>query len=113
MNVYTWPVNVNSDFFNGNDQPKENTETTSFLSGRQVSWQINTKKLMTYKLKLKLTKTELADFWTWYNDVLGQNANAFECPALGTGTYRFTSVPSPEDTDQKIRVLSMEIEEVY
>lgn len=113
MNVYTWPSNINTKFFSGNDQPKENTETTSFLSGRQVSWQVNTKKIMTYKLKLKLTKTELADFWTWYNDVLGQNANAFSCAALGTGAYRFTSIPSPEDTDQKTRVLSMEIEEVY
>ena len=63
--------------------------------------------------KLELTKEELALFWTWYNDVLGQNAGAFQCPALGDGVYRFASVPSPEDTDQKSRVLSMEIEEVF
>lgn len=113
MNVYPWPESVNSKFFSGNDRPKENTETVSFLSGRQVSYQINTKKLMTYKLKLKLTKAELALFWTWYNDVLGQNACAFSCSAIGNSVYRFKSVPEPEDTGQKTRVLSMEIEEVY
>ena len=76
MNVIQWPEEIPSRFFSGNDQPKPNTETTSFLSGRQVSWQINTKKIMTYKVKLQLTKAELALFWTWFNDVLGQNANA-------------------------------------
>ncbi len=113
MNVYTWPDTIPSKFYSGNDQPKKNTETTTFLSGRQVSWQINTKKLMTYKLKLQLTKAQLALFWTWYNDVLGQNANAFSCPALGSATYRFVSIPSPEDTKQARRVLSLEIEEVF
>ncbi len=113
MNVVEWPSNINSRFFSGNDQPKANTETTSFLSGRQVSWQINTKKIMTYKLNLKLTKSELALFWTWFNDVLGQNANAFTCTGLGSAVYRFVSVPSPDDTNQTSRVLSMEIEEVF
>ncbi|MDY3723477.1 MAG: hypothetical protein SOZ96_12945 [Treponema sp.] len=113
MNVIAWPETIPSRFFSGNDQPKANTETTSFLSGRQVSWQINTKKIMTYKMKLQLTKEQLSLFWTWFNDVLGQNANAFTCPAIGSGTYRFVSVPSPEDTNQKTRVLSMEIEEVF
>lgn len=113
MNVVEWPSYINDRFFSGNDQPKANTETTSFLSGRQVSWQKNTKKIMTYKLKLKLSKTELASFWTWFNDVLGQNANAFTCTGLGNGVYRFVSVPSPDDTNQKSRVLSMEIEEVF
>jgi len=113
MNIHSWPQAVNSKFFSGNNRPKENTETVSFLSGRKVSYQINTKKLMTYKLKLKLTKTELALFWTWFNDVLGQNANAFSCKSLGNSVYRFVSIPEPEDTDQQNRVLSMEIEEVY
>lgn len=113
MNVYTWPSTVNTRFFSGNDKPKANTETVSYLSGRQVSYQINTKKLMTFKVKLKVTKAELALFWTWYNDVLGQNANAFTCTALGNSVYRFVSIPDPEDTDQTTRVLSMEIEEVF
>lgn len=113
MNVVNWPSNIPSKFFSGNDKPKANTETTSFLSGRQVSWKINTKKLMTYKVKLELTHEKLALFWTWFNDTLGQNANAFTCSALGSGTYRFVSIPDPEDTDQQTRVLSMEIEEVY
>ena len=114
MNVIAWPTtSFNDRFFSGNDQPKANTETTSFLSGRQVSWQINTKKIMTYKVKIQFTKTELALFWTWFNDVLGQNANAFTCTGLGSAVYRFVSVPSPDDTNQKKRILSMEIEEVY
>lgn len=113
MNVYEWPETIPSNFYSGNDQPKANTETTTFLSGRQVSWQTNTKKIMTYKLKLQLTKTQLAAFWTWYNDVLGQNANAFTCAALGSATYRFVSIPAPEDTKQTKRVLSLEIEEVF
>lgn len=113
MNVVAWPQTIPTKFFSGNDQPKANTETTSFLSGRQVSWQINTKKIMTYKMRLKLTKTQLADFWTWFNDILGQNANAFTCSAIGNGTYRFVSIPSPDDTNQTSRVLTMEIEEVF
>ena len=113
MTIVQWPSNIPSNFFSGNDQPKANTETTTFLSGRQVSWQINTKKLMTYKVKLRLTKAKLALFWTWFNDTLGQNANAFTCSALGSGTYRFVSVPQPEHTDQTKRTLAMEIEEVY
>lgn len=114
MNIIQWPTeDVNSRFFSGNDQPKENTETVSMLSGRQVSWKINTKSLMKYKVKLRLSKTELAFFWIWYNDILCQNANAFICAGLGSGVYRFVSVPSPEDTDQTGRTLSMEIEEVY
>lgn len=112
MTVYSWPNNVNSKFFSGNDQPVENTEEVTFLSGRRVAWQINTKKIMSYKLKLYLTKTELANFWTWFNDTLGQTACAFTCSALGTGVYKFKSIPSPEDTDQTTRVLSMEIQEV-
>ena len=113
MNVVAWPQTIPTKFFSGNDQPKANTETTSFLSGRQVSWQINTKKIMTYKMRLKLTKTQLADFWTWFNDTLGQNANAFTCSAIGNGTYRFVSIPFPDDTNQISRVLTMEIEEVF
>ena len=113
MNVVAWPQTIPTKFFSGNDQPKANTETTSFLSGRQVSWQINTKKIMTYKMRLKLTKTQLDDFWTWFNDTLGQNANAFTCSAIGNGTYRFVSIPSPDDTNQTSRVLTMEIEEVF
>ena len=113
MNVVAWPQTIPTKFFSGNDQPKANTETTFFLSGRQVSWQINTKKIMTYKMRLKLTKTQLADFWIWFNDTLGQNANAFTCSAIGNGTYRFVSIPSPDDTNQTSRVLTMEIEEVF
>lgn len=113
MIVVEWPSTISSKFFSGNDQPKPNTETTSFMSGRQVSWRTNTKFLMTYKLRLRLSKAQLALFWAWFNDQLGQNANAFTCSAIGSGTYRFVSVPSPDDTDQTKRTLSMEIEEVF
>ena len=112
MTTVSWPENIPTKFFSGNDKPKENTQTTSFLSGRQVSWRTNTKNLMTYKVRLELTHAELALFWTWFNDTLGQNANAFTCSALGDSVYKFISVPEPQDTDQRTRVLAMEIEEV-
>lgn len=111
MQICTWPEGVNYKFFSGNSQPESNTEEISYLSGRRVAWQINTKKIMKWKLKLYLTKTELETFWTWFNDVLGQTANVFTCAGLGSGYYRFTEVPSPEDTGQTTRVLSMVIEE--
>ena len=113
MTVQTWPTGVNSKFFGANNQPIANTEEISYMSGRRVAWQVNTKKLMKWKCRLFFTHSELALFWTWFNDVLGQNANAFTCSALGSGTYRFVSVPSPDDTNQTKRTLSMEIEEVY
>lgn len=112
MTVSQWPSNVNTRFYSGNDKPLENTEEVSFLSGRRVAWQINTKKLMSFKLKLQLTHTELANFWTWFNDTLGQTAGCFTCSAIGNGYYKFMNIPSPDDTDQTTRVLSMEIQEV-
>ena len=112
MLVYNWPSGVNSKFFSGNDKPIGNTEEVSFLSGRRVAWQINKKKLMSYKLKLELSHSELTSFWSWFNDTLGQTANAFYCSAIGNGIYKFISIPEPEDTKQTTRVLSMEIQEV-
>ena len=54
MTVSQWPSNVNTRFYSGNDKPLENTEEVSFLSGRRVAWQINTKKLMSFKSSFSL-----------------------------------------------------------
>ena len=112
MTIQTWPTGVNSKFFGANNQPIANTEEISYMSGRRVAWQVNTKKLMKWKCRLFFTHSELALFWTWFNDVLGQTAGYFTCSGLGNGVYRFSDIPSPEDTDQTTRVLSMNIEEV-
>lgn len=114
MILTIWPEGVNTRFYSMSSKPKENTETIEFSSGRVVAWQKNTKKQMTYTAKIMLNlDTELNAFWTWFNDTLGQTAGAFLCAALGSGRYRFTSIPEPDDTDQANRVLSLEFEEVY
>lgn len=114
MILINWSSSVNTKFFSMSVKPKENTEKTEFLSGRQVSWKRNNKDIMQYKLKLNLTVgTELNAFWDWFNNDLGQTAGAFTCSALGNKYYRFNSVPEPEDTDTTYRTLSLDIEEVY
>lgn len=112
MNVVAWPSNVNTKFFAYKPKPIGNTKKTSFISGRNISFQINTKNLLEFSCSLKLTKTELNAFYSWYNDVLGQDSGAFTCAALGNKYYRFTDIPDPQDTDQKTKVLALSIEEV-
>lgn len=113
MILINWPSGVNKNFFGMTSHPLSNTETTSYISGRVVSWQRNTKKLMSYSLKLLLdVNTEIPLFWSWFNDSLGQTAGAFTCDAIGTSAYRFTEVPSLEDTDQNKTILNLTIEEV-
>lgn len=114
MIVVAWNNEVNTKFFAYNDQPKDNSRITENLSGRTVGFNINTRNVMTIKCSLRLeVKIELPKFWEWFNDVLGGCSGAFTCPALGNKNYRFTSVPSPNDTDLQYRELNMEIEEVY
>jgi len=113
MVVSNWPNTINKKFFGFNSKPKENTKLTQFISGRTVAYQANTKKIMTYNFSLSLNNTELAAFWTWFNDDLGQTAGAFSCDALGSNNYRFVSIPEPQDTDTNNRVLSLEVEEVF
>ena len=107
-----WLENINNKFYAFSDVPKENTITQEYTSGRVVSFQRNTKKVMTFSCKIKLSvDTELPLFWAWFNDVLGQTSGYFKCSAFGTRYYRFVSVPTPEDTDRQYRTLSLEIEE--
>lgn len=114
MTLVNWPSTVNTKFYAFNEQPKDNTVITENLSGRIVGKQVNTRNIMTYACSLHLErKTELVAFWEWYNDTLGGLSGAFLCSALGDKQYRFTSVPSPQDTNQKYRELSLNIEEVY
>lgn len=109
-----WKSGVNTKFYALSRQPKANTELTEYSSGRVVAWQKNTKKQFAISCSLMLrVEDELPLFWSWFNDELGQTAGAFKCEALGDKYYRFTSVPSPSDTDTVYRVLNLEIEEVY
>lgn len=113
MIISEWPEGVNDNFFSLNSKPTENTENSSFLSGRVVAWQRNTKKTFTHSCKIMLdVDSEIPLFWAWFNDTLGQTAGAFYCSALGENLYRFSSVPTPDDTDRNKTVLNLEIEEV-
>lgn len=112
MILSAWPSSINSKFYAYNSKPKSNTETQEFSSGRVIAWQKNTKKQFLINCKVMLTAEELPIFWAWYNDILGQNAGAFSCEALGDKYYRFTETPEPEDTDTQYRVLTLNIEEV-
>lgn len=108
----TWPSGVNTKFFSYSSSPKENTETSEFISGRTVSWQKNTKKTNNIECKIMLSVgTELNTFWTWFNDTLGQTAIPFTCSALGSSYYRFTALPNEDDTDQAYKTLTLSIEE--
>lgn len=113
MTVNNYPYSLNTKFFSFLKKPKGNTSTITFISGREVSTKNNTKNIMTYSFRVEYTPTELNNFWTWYNDVLGQNANAFTCSAIGTGVYKFTDIPEPEETNNANTILSCNIEEVY
>lgn len=107
-----WP-DVNQKFFAFNSEPKNNVELTEFKSGRTIGFQKNSKKIMLINCSIKFSKDELNRFWNWFNDVLGQCAGCFSCPALGNNLYRFVSVPKPQDTELQNRVLTLEIEEVF
>lgn len=113
MIITQWPENVNQKFYAFSSEPKDNVKLTEFKSGRTIGYQLNTKKIMIYNCSVRLSKNELNLFWNWFNDILGQCAGSFTCPALGEKFYRFVSVPKPQDTELQNRVLSLEIEEVF
>ena len=113
MTITDWSANVNSKFFGFNDKPKENTKKTEYVSGRVTAYNVNTRSVMTFTCSLQLNKTELEAFWNWFNDDLGGQAGVFRCEGLGNRLYRFSDIPTPQDTNQLFRVLSMNIEEVY
>lgn len=114
MEIVTWPTDrFNSKFFAFNEEAVDNTVTSSNMSGRKVSTRINSKAQMAYTFNVKFNKSELAEFWKWYNDELGQFSNWFTCEALGSGYYVFTAKPEPQDTDLKHRVLTLNVVEVF
>lgn len=114
MTVTSWPVTVNTNFYNSKAQPLNNVTQTSFLSGRTIGWQNNTRNVMSITCSLSIkVGTESQAFWDWYNDDLGGTAGIFTCAALGNGYYRFSEIPSPENTSRDFRVLNLAIEEAY
>lgn len=113
MTVNNWDERINTRFYGLEDNhPKNNTQKTSYLSGRVSGIQINTRAVMQKTVKLRLTKAEETLFWQWYNDI-GGDVGAFTCDALGTGYWLFSEMPEPVETTQTHVVLSMTIEEVY
>lgn len=113
MEIIDWDENINTKFYSFSKKPVENTKMTEFMSGRRIGSQINTKKLMFFTCKLRLTKAEEDLFWTWFNDELGQTVNCFTCPALSSNYLQFVSIPEPDGTDQKWTTLNLEIQEVF
>lgn len=116
MIAVNWPSQVNTKFFAGKRNAKENVELTENLSGRVVGHKINSKSLMKISVSLRMTKTEQSTFWYWFNNTLCQTSGYFYCSALGSNAnqlYRFTSIPEADDTDQKANDFSMEIEEAF
>lgn len=114
MTVFTWPEGVNMRFYGMNQKPKDNVKQTEYISGRTVSYNVNSRCIMTTACSLRLRKKdELSLFWSWYNFTLGGTAGVFSCSALGDGYYRFTAVPAPSNTDTVYRTLDLSIEEVY
>lgn len=111
MTIHTWPTGVNTKFFSYSKQPNDNSIVSEFISGRVTGYKRNTRSQFHYNCKLILTKDEEQIFWEWFNDF--SLVGAFECAALGSGYYRFVSVPSPDDTDQQFTKLNFEIEQVY
>lgn len=118
MTITQWPSNVNSRFFKLKRKLKDNVVITQMDSGRTVGFKKNEQDFFEYSLSVQLNKTngELNRFWTWYSSTLGGTAGWFTCAALsnkyGTHTYRFTQLPEPENTNQKIEILNLNIEEV-
>jgi len=114
MTTVSWPSGVNSKFFKCKGSPADNSVTTQFDGGRTVAYLKNTAYKWVYSCSLKLDRlgTEADTFWSWFTDTLGGCTGHFTCSALGSGTYRFQEVPTPEDTDQRRLILNMMIEEV-
>ena len=112
MTITNWSSEVNTKFYSYSKKPQDNTVVSSFISGRVTGFKRNTRQIMTFSCKLRVTKAEEDIFWIWV-DQMGACLGAWQCSDLGAGYFRFVSVPSPDDTDQKYTVLNMEIEQVY
>lgn len=115
MTFTSWPSGVNTKFFGYQRKHMDNTVMTEFDSGRKAGFKKNTKNTFSITCTLCLSKktTELALFWSWYDNHLGGKTGVFTCPALGDRYYRFSEDPEPQDTNQTEETLSLSIEEVY
>lgn len=119
MIVYEWNESVNSNFYSGTNGFLENAVEQSFMSGRKIAWLSNERFQETKSLNLMLENTvekpEYKTFKEWFK-AIGGTTNAFHCPALDEGEvqkkWRFSSYPT-EDSGQKYKVLTINIEEVY
>lgn len=112
MTISTWPEDINNSFFSFQKQPKENTVVSDFSSGRVSGYKKNSRQQFIYTLSVRFSKEEEALFWEWFEEI-GTILGAFSCSALGTGYFRFVSIPSPQDTDQTHTTLELEIEDLY
>lgn len=76
----------------------DNAKKTTFDSGRDVSFQKNSKNKMKFSFSYRATKTQETAFFNWYENTLGGNANHFTAPSLrGDNTtveYKFDGTPS-------------------
>jgi len=114
MILTNWPNGVNTKFYGFQKKPKENTKKFDSVNGRSVAYLTNTKSVMTYSMKIDLeVGTEEDAFISWFNDTLGGLSGAFTCSAIGNKNYCFAAIPSPNDTDLRIKSYDLEIEEVY
>lgn len=112
MTISNWPETVNTRFFGYQKKPKENAIVSEFVSGRVSGYKKNSFLQFIHSCSLLLTKEETAEFWEWFEE-MGTTTGAFTCTALGSGYFRFVSIPSPQDTDQMYTTLDMEIEDIY
>lgn len=109
-----WRDDVNCNFFDGKFGYKSNAITTEYMSGRKVAWLQNSKFIQTLSASLALENTianpEYQRFIHWYTTELCGPVNTFTCPAL-SGRWRMNSVS--EDAGQRIKTLTIEIEQVF
>ncbi len=114
MTYTSWPSAVNTGFYALTESYDDNSSTTEYASGRKAVTLRNTRftKTIACSVSLDVKSGEYSAFWTWYKDTLGGLSGAFTCTKIGSGYYRFKSVPSA-GKGQLFRTVEMEIEEVY
>lgn len=114
MTYTQWNKSVNTNFFNYSESYDENAISSEYASGRKTVMLKNTRFTKTIKcsLSVNVKNEEYKNFWTWYKDSLGGLSGAFVCSKLGSGYFRFKSVPS-SSSGLLYRTLELEIEEVY
>lgn len=112
MILSSWPSNLPEKFYGLKNGFKDNAVVNEYMSGRVNGFVKNSRAIMTKTLYIRLTKSEQTIFWNWFNSIGGVLAS-WSCSAIGTAYYRFVSVPTQEDTDQKTNVFKLELEEVY